>query len=539
MALPSGSDYNLAVQNPTIVFTDPELRACRVEETPLGLPKPYSGGFTTTYRLERQGTAYAVRCFTRELSHLRERYQQIGTFLGTSGSRIFVPAQLIERGIQVNGYYHPIIKMSWASGVTLNAYVAHAKDDHVALDQLVANYVDLVGAIEGMDFAHGDLQHGNILVDQGQLKLIDYDGFYLPSLRHLLTNELGHINYQHPARTQAHFDARLDRFSTLVIYLGLMATRCQPALWGVYDTSENMLFTAKDFRDPGSSALIRDLRRVPDMRTLTERFVDVCLSDYSATPTLTEFLALPATPKGRSTKSSVGAIEREQFAIVSAADGNRLNGCIGNRVEVVGKVDSVHRGQNFNGSPYAFLNFSKAGVRTFTVVLWEAVLDELTTRKETTAQYEGQWVSVVGVVSQHNGTPQIVAEMASQLRVISQDGALKRFNPTSILPREPVKAHTKPFTGPAPRATPLQRPKGPSTTLAPSPSSQPVASSTAKPTLSQRARSSIEEVGGVYWPIVLAILCGATVTLIWGGLWGFLIGAVVGLAIHYGLRRIQ
>ena len=51
MALPRGDEYNQAVQNPRVNFSDTELKLCHVETNPLGLPKPYSGGFTTTYRL--------------------------------------------------------------------------------------------------------------------------------------------------------------------------------------------------------------------------------------------------------------------------------------------------------------------------------------------------------------------------------------------------------------------------------------------------------------------------------------------------------
>ena len=72
MPLPRGDEYYAAVQNPKTAFADKELRDCTVETTPLGLPKPYAGGFTTTYHLLDTSQQWAVRCFTREISDLQD-----------------------------------------------------------------------------------------------------------------------------------------------------------------------------------------------------------------------------------------------------------------------------------------------------------------------------------------------------------------------------------------------------------------------------------------------------------------------------------
>jgi hypothetical protein len=66
--LPKGDEYQQAVQTPTISFADSELKRCEVETTVLGLPKPYSGGFTTTYQL-RGAKNWAVR-YLPELANL-------------------------------------------------------------------------------------------------------------------------------------------------------------------------------------------------------------------------------------------------------------------------------------------------------------------------------------------------------------------------------------------------------------------------------------------------------------------------------------
>jgi len=51
MLLPRGNEYNIAAQNPSTAFSDTDLKICEAETEPLGLPKPYSGGFVITYHL--------------------------------------------------------------------------------------------------------------------------------------------------------------------------------------------------------------------------------------------------------------------------------------------------------------------------------------------------------------------------------------------------------------------------------------------------------------------------------------------------------
>jgi len=52
MALPKGDQYNEAVQSPHVSFDDTELKSAKVETGMFGLPKPYSGGFTVTFKLQ-------------------------------------------------------------------------------------------------------------------------------------------------------------------------------------------------------------------------------------------------------------------------------------------------------------------------------------------------------------------------------------------------------------------------------------------------------------------------------------------------------
>jgi hypothetical protein len=54
--------------------------------------------------------------------------------------------------------------------------------------------------LRGADLAHGDLQHGNVLLMPGSrstslaFKLIDYDGMFVPALADQPSGEVGHPN---------------------------------------------------------------------------------------------------------------------------------------------------------------------------------------------------------------------------------------------------------------------------------------------------------------------------------------------------------
>lgn len=120
MALPRGDQYNEAVQNPKISFADTELKASKVETGMFDLPKPYSGGFTVTFKLQTTASNYAVRCFTRDIADIQRRYQAITDFFSAKSSRYFIDANYLPNGIKVAGSFYPIIKMKWMDGEPLN-----------------------------------------------------------------------------------------------------------------------------------------------------------------------------------------------------------------------------------------------------------------------------------------------------------------------------------------------------------------------------------------------------------------------------------
>jgi len=110
---PRLQDYNEAVQNPHITFSDAELQAGRVELNKLGLPFARSGGFATVYKVDCGARTFAVRCFKREVADQQQRYREITQHLKAVSLPYTVDFTFLEQGIRVKGQWYPILKMAW------------------------------------------------------------------------------------------------------------------------------------------------------------------------------------------------------------------------------------------------------------------------------------------------------------------------------------------------------------------------------------------------------------------------------------------
>ncbi len=101
---PVSQDYNEAVQSPATNFADADLRSGHAVTSALGIPQPCSGNFADVYQVGRpDGLRWAVKCFTRQATGLRERYQEISRHLRRARLRFMVDFTYLEQGIRVVG----------------------------------------------------------------------------------------------------------------------------------------------------------------------------------------------------------------------------------------------------------------------------------------------------------------------------------------------------------------------------------------------------------------------------------------------------
>src|SRR5438045_2268873 len=107
MAWPEATDYNEAIQNPATCFADEDLRQSQPAVNVLGLPVLCSGNFAAVYQMTHpDGRAWAVKCFTRAVPGLRERYQAISAHLAQTKLPFMVDFQYLEKGVLVRGQWY-------------------------------------------------------------------------------------------------------------------------------------------------------------------------------------------------------------------------------------------------------------------------------------------------------------------------------------------------------------------------------------------------------------------------------------------------
>lgn len=287
MAWPTPQEYNEAIQNPSTAFSDPELRSGQPVLTPLGLPRPITGGFASVYQMVcAHQRVWAVRCFLRDFGDHQERYAAISAHLAHANLPYMVNFAFLADGIRVGGRLHPILKMEWVEGEPFLNYVERHLQTPGALLDLAQQWVQMAQTLARAGIAHGDLQHGNVIVVQGRLKLIDYDGMYVPALAGRQSHEVGHRNYQHPQRNEALFGPELDHFSTWIIYSSLVALAVQPSLWQqLRGGDECLIFRREDFTNPTQSAALSALEQSGDVRL--GRLADLLRGLLTLAPTQT------------------------------------------------------------------------------------------------------------------------------------------------------------------------------------------------------------------------------------------------------------
>ena len=284
---PTPNDYQQAIQYPKDCFIDSELKFATFEVDKFGFPYPVSGNFATVFRAKpKKGHDIAVRCFHRPPTDHRDRYQKISVYLSSLSRKpsSLVEFKYVEGGIKVKkNKLCPIVKMDWVYGDPLHIFVkGHLKDKRLMLD-VSEKFRTLVKQLRDAHIAHGDLQHGNLLITKSfELKLVDYDGMYIPPLKGERSTEWGHSNYQHFLRNSSHFDENLDNFSSVVIYLSLRAIAIDYKLFEKFNNGDNLIFVKADFKDPKNSGLLNTLKNSNDR--ITRYCTNVLTSNITKNP---------------------------------------------------------------------------------------------------------------------------------------------------------------------------------------------------------------------------------------------------------------
>lgn len=329
MKWPSPQDYREAIQDPANCLADPELQQASLGLDLLQLPSVQSGQYASVFKLHLNGKSWAVRCFLQNFSDREERYRKISQFILNDKLEYTVGFELIEKGIRVGTHWFPILKMEYVEGESLGFYLRKNCNNADKLSKLKADFVQMMAEFKDNGIAHGDLQHDNIIVNpEGRLRLIDYDGMFVPALMGKQSHELGHRNYQHPARNFAHFGKHLDNFSAWLILGAIDCLITAPMAWNEADLSdEALLLRREDFLFPETSpaffALENNAARFQkfskEIRTLLTMSPE-SLPDLDVDLTIADLkpVAMPKIENSSIAKYKRNTILKESFEITQA-----------------------------------------------------------------------------------------------------------------------------------------------------------------------------------------------------------------------------
>jgi serine/threonine protein kinase len=267
MTYPSRTDIVTAMRNPQVCFKANELIGGSIIQHGSRIIQ-YSGGYTTVFPFHtKNDKKVAVRCWIADIGDAKKRSQEISLYLNALNNPYFCKFKYLDEAILINGLIYPVVLMDWVDGKTLKEYI----NDNISnlksiLPQVLQNFKNMVAYFHKENIAHGDLQHGNILVkDDGSLIIIDYDSMFIEPLNGMTDTIKGLPGYQHPSRNQNQFiNKKLDYFSELVIYLSLLAFEQYPNLWNTFYETEDLLFSREDFLTPNSSEIINMLLASPN-----------------------------------------------------------------------------------------------------------------------------------------------------------------------------------------------------------------------------------------------------------------------------------
>jgi similar to nter part of tr len=262
--LPSCIDYITSIETPQLLKAK-ELQGGAVV-LKNGKPLRYAGGFCVVFPFRlKNNRKVAVRCWIAHVSDADKRSHQISEQLKNSGLPYFVGFEYIPQGIATPLGVFPIVIMDWIEAMPLKEYLKNNLNAPNRLINLANQFLQMSKDLHSVGFSHGDLQHGNIMVNsEGKLFLVDYDSMFVPGLENVSDEIKGLSGYQHPGRNkQIWLSPKSDYFSELIIYTSILAIAYHPCLWNeleIEDT-ETLVFSQDDLDYPNRSSIITRLKK--------------------------------------------------------------------------------------------------------------------------------------------------------------------------------------------------------------------------------------------------------------------------------------
>lgn len=278
--MPTLPSIRTSIENSQSLVIDSFARKGLFQRDKRGRLVAYTGGFSVVYPFVYNNEMWDFRCWHADLGNLRGHFLTLSAALSKLNLPYFCSFTYVDEGIVVEGKKYPTTRMKWINGKNLKEYICIHKNDKDKLKNLANNFVKMITTLHKYHISHGDLQHGNILVDHNDnLFLIDYDSVYVPELQGEADIIKGLKGYQHPKRGDNLLaNEKIDYFSELIIYLSILAIAEKSSLVEKYqvEDSEQLLFSFEDFKDLENSQVYVDLMQLGGLFPILLKI----LSDY-------------------------------------------------------------------------------------------------------------------------------------------------------------------------------------------------------------------------------------------------------------------
>ena len=255
-----------SVSNLEVCLNVQELMGAAVKMNAAGMPYVHTGGYNMVFQLQHNKKKWAFRVWHVSIPESKEHAMKIAEYLNKNRLEYFAEFVYEDRALLVEGEYLDAIRMRWPDGYMLKDYLNKHIDSPEKIIMIAERFSVMCELLRSKNISHGDLQHGNIIVDaHDNIRLIDYDSLCIPEFEGRQENIFGLKGYQHPSRfTNGKMSIYSDYFSELIIYLSLIALSEDSSLWVKYNVfdSERLLFDQDDFQDICNSPIYIDLLKL-------------------------------------------------------------------------------------------------------------------------------------------------------------------------------------------------------------------------------------------------------------------------------------
>jgi serine/threonine protein kinase len=288
-------DYIRAITHPRKAFSDP-----RLQEAVLALDKGQIKAFGVdsgaVFRVHMpDGSDCAVKMYLQFDPDLEERHRRFHDYVFAGSSETaklrtrFVDFEFMPEGVRIGTQAYPVLLMPWQNGMPLFDFLSYSRYQKANVKGIANEFVEMMTHLQQLGVIHGELNADNILIVDGNLKLVDYDKVRVPTSRSLISPWAPNPNFRHPLATR-HGDELTDNFAAWIIYTSLIMLANQPDLWNQLNVRHGrLLFSREDYKDPASSSVFRagTYHYAESVRLLTKQLLRYLKTAPNSVPPLT------------------------------------------------------------------------------------------------------------------------------------------------------------------------------------------------------------------------------------------------------------